>query len=130
MPPTGPLPPAVPPRQVGRTLERDVVIAPGPRDGTYRRRIDSGHPNFFDVPTDHTPGMLLIEAMRQAVMATSRNPRLLPVSADVDFHRFVELDQPAEVIVRATPTGFRCDVRQSGTVNVEGTWTAGGDGDE
>jgi hypothetical protein len=116
------LPPAVPARTVGRTLDRDVVISPGPAAGTYLMRIDPEHPNFFDNPTDHTPGMLLTEAMRQAVVAESGDPYFHPLAVTVRFFRFVELDRPAEVVVRRTPTAFKTDVLQGGTLTTRADW--------
>jgi 2-oxo-3-(phosphooxy)propyl 3-oxoalkanoate synthase len=114
--------PAVTPATVGRVLERDVVIAPGERPGSYRLRIDPGHANFFDNPTDHTPGMLLTEAMRQAVVAESGDPSFAPMALTARFHRFVELDHPGDVSVRRTHQGFHTEVRQSGRLAAQADW--------
>jgi len=117
-----PLPPSIAPRDAGRDQERDVVISPGDGAGTYRLRVDPEHPNFFDNPTDHTPGMLLIEAMRQAVVAHSADPYLIPVSMSAWLHRFVELDHPAEVTVRRDDTGFVTEISQSGKRTTQARW--------
>jgi hypothetical protein len=114
--------PSVPPPTVGRVLERDVVIAPGERPGAYRLRIDPGHANFFDNPTDHTPGMLLTEAMRQAVVVESGDPYFAPMTLAVRFYRFVELDLPGEVLVRRTHQGFQTEIRQSGKLAARADW--------
>jgi 2-oxo-3-(phosphooxy)propyl 3-oxoalkanoate synthase len=124
--------PAVDPRTVGRTLDRDVVISAGPPDapsGTYLMRIDPEHPNFFDNPTDHTPGMLLTEAMRQAVVAESGDPYYLPLAVSVRFFRFVELDQPSLVVVRRTATSFQTEVLQTGAVTTRAEWSLAGTAD-
>ncbi|MEV0609392.1 ScbA/BarX family gamma-butyrolactone biosynthesis protein [Polymorphospora rubra] len=134
--------PAVAPHDVGRTLERDVVLSPGGTapDGTapdntfpggrppttFRLRIDPGHANFFDNPTDHTPGMLLTEAMRQAVVAESGDPYLAPPSMTARFFRFVELDHPADVLVRRVPGGFQTEVHQFGRRAARAQWPTDG----
>ncbi|KOG27888.1 ScbA/BarX family gamma-butyrolactone biosynthesis protein [Streptomyces resistomycificus] len=87
-----PLPPALPAAVVGRALTEDVVLAPGDRPDRWRLRVDTAHPVFFDHPLDHVPGMLLLEAARQAVAARTPGARL-PVSFRIAFHRYAELDQ-------------------------------------
>jgi 2-oxo-3-(phosphooxy)propyl 3-oxoalkanoate synthase len=119
--PDGPPGPGVPPPAAGRASDRDVVIAPGDTAGSYRLRIDARHPNFFDNPTDHTPGMLLVEAMRQAVVAESGGDAL-PLGMAVRFHRFVEYDHPGEVVVRRTATGFHTTVRQFDKLAARADW--------
>jgi hypothetical protein len=114
--------PAVEPRTVGRESERDVVVSPGAAPGSYRMRIDTEHPNFFDNPTDHTPGMLLTEMMRQAVIAESGDPYLVPVSADIRFQRFVELDAPGEVLVRRQGDEYRSEILQFGKRTTHAVW--------
>lgn len=121
--------PCVPPASVGRALARDVVIAPGSRAGAYQLRVDPSHANFFDNPTDHTPGMLLTEAMRQAVVAESGDPYFAPMTLVARFHRFVELDQPGEVLVRRTHQGFHTEVRQGGKLAARADWPLTGNAD-
>jgi hypothetical protein len=106
-----PLPPALPPAAVGRVLPADVVLAPAERPDRWQLRIDTAHPVFFDHPLDHAPGMLLLEAVRQAVRARSGGARA-PVSFRIAFHRYAELDQPAWI--EATD-GSGTDVRVVGT---------------
>ena len=114
-----PLPPALAPRTAGRTAERDVVLAPAVRPGRWPLRLDTGHRTLFGRPNDHVPGILLLEAARQAATATV--PGFLPVSLRSDFLRYVELDRPCwieattasagEVLVRAVQGGgtvFTC----------------------
>lgn len=66
-----PLLPAVAPAEVGRIDERDVVLSPGPRRNVWRLRLDTGHPTLFARPNDHVPGILLLEAARQAAVAVT-----------------------------------------------------------
>jgi hypothetical protein len=124
----GPLPPAVDPRRVGRVLERDVVVSPSEDPGCYLLRVDPQHPNFFDNPTDHTPGMLLTEAMRQAVIAESGNPYFASLAFDIRFLRFVEIDRPATVHVRRVSGTYSTEIRQGGRVAARGEWLDGAAG--
>ncbi|WP_105968770.1 ScbA/BarX family gamma-butyrolactone biosynthesis protein [Streptomyces geranii] len=91
-----PVPPGLPAADVGRDSAADVVLAVpqrGHRD--WQLRVDTGHAVFFDHPLDHIPGMLLLEAARQAALArTGPDGGLIPVSFDTTFHQFAELDQP------------------------------------
>ncbi|MFE1350078.1 ScbA/BarX family gamma-butyrolactone biosynthesis protein [Streptomyces sp. NPDC058757] len=100
-----PLLPALPPHTVGRDREKDVVLAPGDTPDRWRLRVDTTHPTLFRRANDHVPGMLLLEAARQAAVAATGDPALLPVGLDARFHRYAELDEPcwfeAEVL-----TGF------------------------
>ncbi|MEV2210225.1 ScbA/BarX family gamma-butyrolactone biosynthesis protein [Streptomyces sp. NPDC050997] len=89
-----PLPPPLPPATVGRALPADVVLAPAGRPGLWQLRVDTAHPVFFDHPLDHVPGMLLLEAARQAVRAHTGGARS-PVSFKITFDRYGELDEPA-----------------------------------
>ncbi|MGW4055709.1 ScbA/BarX family gamma-butyrolactone biosynthesis protein [Streptomyces sp. NPDC004779] len=89
-----PLLPAVPPHVVGREREKDVVLAPGDAPGRWRLRVDTTHPTLFRRANDHVPGMLLLEAARQAAVAAAGGDPLPPVTLDARFHRYVELDEP------------------------------------
>ncbi|MFI8930497.1 ScbA/BarX family gamma-butyrolactone biosynthesis protein [Streptomyces sp. NPDC053474] len=68
-PPTTP-PPPTHPTHVGRHHPHDVVLSPTPHPHHWTLRNDTTHPTLFDHPVDHTPGMLLLEAARQATHAT------------------------------------------------------------
>lgn len=87
------LPPGLPAAAVGRTLSADVVLAPEARPGRWQLRVDTAHPVFFDHPLDHVPGMLLLEATRQAVRAHSAGRRSA-VSFRTAFLQYAELDRP------------------------------------
>ncbi|MER8087727.1 ScbA/BarX family gamma-butyrolactone biosynthesis protein [Streptomyces sp. NPDC058316] len=102
-----PLLPAVAPGEVGRTDERDVVLAPTSRRNVWQLRLDSTHPTLFARPNDHVPGILLLEAARQAAVAVSPGRYFLPVSVRTDFVRYVELDRPCWVEARPVPAGDR-----------------------
>ncbi|MFB6636648.1 ScbA/BarX family gamma-butyrolactone biosynthesis protein [Streptomyces chartreusis] len=90
-----PAPAGLPPADVDRPLPADVVLAPSDHPDRWRLRVDTAHAVFFDHPLDHVPGMLLLEATRQAVRARTTSDRRTPVSFHAFFHRYTELDQPA-----------------------------------
>lgn len=100
-PVTGVLPAAVTPQSVGRLSERDVVLSAGADGHSWQVRVDRDHPVLFDHPVDHVPGMVLMEAGRQAAKLVHGRADLLPVGCRFAFERYVELDTP--VVVTALP---------------------------
>lgn len=85
----------LPPATVGRTSGFDVVLASSETPQRWQLRVDTSHPILFDHPDDHIPGMVLLEAARQAAVAMSPPGRtLIPASMDSTFHRYVEFDSP------------------------------------
>ncbi|MFE9627036.1 ScbA/BarX family gamma-butyrolactone biosynthesis protein [Streptomyces sp. NPDC006527] len=91
-----PIPVGIAPETVGRVSSRDVVLAAAdphsPR--RWQLRVDTTHPIFFDHPVDHVPGMVLLEAARQAAHASTGLRDALPVGLDSSFARYAELDAP------------------------------------
>ncbi|MFF2330288.1 MULTISPECIES: ScbA/BarX family gamma-butyrolactone biosynthesis protein [unclassified Streptomyces] len=106
-----PLLPALAPAEVGRTDERDVVLAPGPQRNVWQLRLDTGHPTLFGRPNDHVPGILLLEAARQAAVAATPGHDFLPASVKTDFLRYVELDRPCWIEARSVPSADRATTR-------------------
>ncbi|MCK1823093.1 A-factor biosynthesis protein [Streptomyces sp. XM83C] len=104
-----PAPPGLPPEAVGRALPGDVVLAPADREDRWRLRVNTAHPVFFDHPQDHVPGMLLLEAARQAAVARTGGKQF-PVAYHARFHRYAELDEPAWIEI-AGPDGPGIRVR-------------------
>ncbi|MEU2020811.1 ScbA/BarX family gamma-butyrolactone biosynthesis protein [Streptomyces sp. NPDC016469] len=104
--------PPLAPRTAGRAAERDVVLAPPVAPGRWPLRLDTGHPTLFGRPNDHVPGILLLEAARQAANATV--PGFLPVTLRSDFLRYVELDRPCWIEAAATPAGVLVRAEQEG----------------
>jgi len=90
---------------VGRALRADVLLSPAARPGRWRLRVDTAHPVFFDHPLDHIPGMLLLEAARQAVRAHGGDESRVPVSFHAAFHQYAELDRPVWMEVSAEGGG-------------------------
>ncbi|MGW3091129.1 ScbA/BarX family gamma-butyrolactone biosynthesis protein [Streptomyces sp. NPDC001108] len=89
------------PRAVGRVSPHDVVLSPTDRTDHWLLRADTRHPVLFEHPGDHVPGMLLIEAARQATAASLGRASYLPLRITNTFARYVELDTPCTV--QATP---------------------------
>ncbi|WP_433664280.1 AfsA-related hotdog domain-containing protein [Nocardia sp. CA-128927] len=90
------------PDRVGRYHPRNILLANGIATDddsmTFLFTFDPTHPVFFDHPMDHVPGMLMLEAARQACLAAlseyrNTDPRrALIVGCDVDFGNFCEPD--------------------------------------
>lgn len=108
----GQAPRAVAPGLVGRDVESDVLLAASPRADTWLLRVDTGHPVLFDHPIDHVPGMLTMEAARQAALLVTGQPRALPVRGAFAFTSYIELDEPCLVHADAQPA------QEAGTVDV------------
>ncbi|MCX4617745.1 ScbA/BarX family gamma-butyrolactone biosynthesis protein [Streptomyces mirabilis] len=102
--------PPLPPRAVGHCHDRDVLLgwqpdgAQGP-DHSWRLRINRDHPVLFDHHSDHIPGMLLLEALRQAALVGT------PCISDpfrklsATFTSFGELGRPVTVHARKANQG-------------------------
>ena len=98
--------PPLAPDQVGRRLVENVLIgAPSSVDGrtyTLPVRVDQLHPHFFEHPMDHIPGVVHLEAGRQAaLLAASESEGLDPAGAVVArcsarFAEFAELELPLD----------------------------------
>ncbi|MEV0371751.1 ScbA/BarX family gamma-butyrolactone biosynthesis protein [Streptomyces sp. NPDC050636] len=99
-----PLPEAVAPQLVARDRARDVVLSPTGRPDRWQLRVDTSHPVLFDHPVDHAPGMLMIEAARQAAQ-TATPGFALPVTMECSFERYAEMDAPSWVQARTTAHG-------------------------
>lgn len=95
-----PLPLTAPlaPQDVDRLSPTDVVLSPAGAPDHWQLRVDTRHPVLFDHPVDHTPGMLLLEAARQAMVAHLGRP-CLPLGVTAEFMRYSELDAPCLIEV-------------------------------
>lgn len=96
-----PLPGAVAPQLVARERDHDVVLSPTDRADRWQLRVDTSHPVLFDHPVDHTPGMLMVEAARQAAQATTPG-FTVPASMDCSFERYAEFDAASWVQARTS----------------------------
>ena len=118
------LPPAPPlaPGLVGRDRPGDVVLSPTADERVWELRVDQSHPVLFDHVVDHVPGMLLVEAMRQAAWRTGQPGRLELRSFQSDFHRYAEFDRPCLVHCAdgPGPGSVRVTVTQDGALVADG----------
>ncbi|MFE9427059.1 ScbA/BarX family gamma-butyrolactone biosynthesis protein [Kitasatospora sp. NPDC006697] len=115
------------PQNVGRMSPMDVVLSPIGEPNRWQLRVDTRHPVLFDHPTDHVPGMLMVEAARQASHAALGAPAVLPLTVACEFTRFVELDSPcyiqADQLPRSGPEDGVC-VMVTGSQNGEQVFSA------
>ncbi|MEV7084486.1 ScbA/BarX family gamma-butyrolactone biosynthesis protein [Streptomyces sp. NPDC093085] len=93
------------PAGVGVGAAHDVVLglAPGGVPGADGATLlvepaDMRHPYFFDHATDHLPGMIVLEAARQAAALVTRGRLLRPTAGRLKTARFVEYAPPARVL--------------------------------
>ncbi|MGV4982268.1 ScbA/BarX family gamma-butyrolactone biosynthesis protein [Streptomyces sp. NRAIS3] len=151
--PSGPAPSGgrpLPPGDVGRRGPTDVLLSDdGIADG-WLLRIDQENPELFDHPVDHVPGMVLLEAFRQAALAATKpatKPTKPATSAPTErrvsltglraeFARYCELDGPARITARPQPghpvadrTLVHVTVEQAGAEIATGTMELGPDAD-
>ncbi|MFJ8982423.1 ScbA/BarX family gamma-butyrolactone biosynthesis protein [Streptomyces sp. NPDC102282] len=103
----------LPPMAVGHCHDQDVLLGWEP-DGvqgpelSWRLRMYRDHPVLFDHQSDHIPGMLLLEAFRQAALTVAPRvtvpaPRLWSLQKlSASFTSFGELDLPVTLHARAT----------------------------
>jgi hypothetical protein len=99
----------VPAGTVGRAFPKDVVLSATHRPRRWQLRLDTGHPVVEQHRVDHAPGMLLIEAARQATLALVPCDGYLPVTVRSRFDRYAELDSPHWI--EAAPIAYRGDGR-------------------
>lgn len=93
------------PSTVGHESVRNVVLGAGAQPQRWFLHVDQTHPIFFDHPLDHVPGMLLIEASRQALRAASGIPHADFSHFTADFFHLVEFGHHVEVAASLAPAG-------------------------
>lgn len=95
--------PLPPPASRGSEEFKDALLSPTDAPDTWLLRVDTHHPVYFDHPSDHAPGILLLEAAKQAAHSM-RHPRAGTTEAmETVFHRYVELDAPCRVDAQPLP---------------------------
>lgn len=100
---TPPLPAPVAPHRVGRDRFHDVVLAPTNTSHRLQLRADISHPILFDHQVDHAPGMLLIEAVRQAAYGWAFPRRGVLTGLEIRFFRYAELNAPCWIETTEAP---------------------------
>lgn len=126
------VPTAIDPAAVGHSDDRHVLLAE-PKTGStpgigdrWELRVDTAHPTFFDHPVDHIPGMVLLEAARQAALVSTGMPDALLLGLKSNFARYAEFDAPCWIEPQAEPHGTEGGVlvRVRGTQHAETVFTA------
>ncbi|MER6096732.1 ScbA/BarX family gamma-butyrolactone biosynthesis protein [Streptomyces sp. NPDC001728] len=103
----------IPADRTGRTRPEDVLLAPGDRTDAWELVVDTGHPTLFQRPNDHIPGMLFLEAARQAATAAAWPRPFVPAELRIAFHRYAEFDG-GPCLLRAEPGSTAGSVRVTG----------------
>ncbi|MFB7180232.1 ScbA/BarX family gamma-butyrolactone biosynthesis protein [Streptomyces sp. NPDC056257] len=123
-----PLPPPLTPRRVGRDRFHDVVLSPTSSAHRTQLRADINHPILFDHPVDHAPGMLLLEAVRQAAYGSAFPRRGVLTDIEMRFFRYAELNSPCWIettpVTGGTTAAGRHPVRVLARQNGEDVFTA------
>lgn len=105
----------------GRARREDVLLSPTGREGVWELVVDTGHPTLFQRPNDHIPGMLFLEAARQAVSAAVWPRPCLPAALRIGFDRYAEF-HGGPCLLRARPTSTAgTALEPTGTARSEGT---------
>lgn len=107
------------PRSVAVPAARDVLVV---REAGVLRLdpADLRHPFFFDHWSDHVPGLVLLEAARQAAALATEGVHTRPVGCRLRALRFTEFAPPARV--ECVPHGRTCVFR----LRQAGEWTVVG----
>ncbi|MFE9767985.1 ScbA/BarX family gamma-butyrolactone biosynthesis protein [Streptomyces sp. NPDC005808] len=122
------------PQSVGRMSPMDVVLSPTSERDRWQLRVDTRHPVLFEHPVDHVPGMVLIEAARQATASVLGRSSYLPLAIANEFKRYTELDSPCMIeavrLPASTPgeESVLVTARQDSAVVFRSTVTAGSHG--
>ncbi|WP_237291262.1 ScbA/BarX family gamma-butyrolactone biosynthesis protein [Streptomyces sp. Sge12] len=95
----------VPAHTTGRLLPFDVVLAPTDHPGRWQLNPDLDHPILFEHANDHHPGMVLVEAARQAASALHAPATFTPAAIATEFHHYAELDAPCWIDATLTAPG-------------------------
>ncbi|WP_250306166.1 ScbA/BarX family gamma-butyrolactone biosynthesis protein [Streptomyces sp. A 4/2] len=101
--PTGPRPAPAHPASVGRARAADVVLSPTATPGRWLLNPDPLHPILFDHSGDHIPGMVLVEAARQAACGLIAPTGMIAESVTTSFHQYAEFDAPCWIEATVVP---------------------------
>ena len=91
----------VPAAAVAHTSDWNVVVGRPATRHRWPLRVDTTNPILFDHPLDHVPGVLLIEAVRQALRLAFEDPALDFDDFSSQFIALAELDDKHEVVLES-----------------------------
>ncbi|MFJ9246620.1 ScbA/BarX family gamma-butyrolactone biosynthesis protein [Streptomyces sp. NPDC101776] len=98
----------------------DVMLVRDPSGALLVAPADLRHPRFFDHPSDHVPGMVLLEAARQAACLAGASPGRLS-GCHMRALRFTEWNSPVHVECGPAEDGWAFQVTQDGDTTASGT---------
>jgi len=108
------------PTEVSVPSPGDVMLVRDPSGSLLVAPADLRHPRFFDHPTDHVPGMVLLEAARQAACLAGASPGRLN-GCHMQALRFTEWNSPVHVECGPAEDGWAFQVTQGGDTTASGT---------
>ncbi|MFJ5293102.1 MULTISPECIES: ScbA/BarX family gamma-butyrolactone biosynthesis protein [unclassified Streptomyces] len=110
--------PRLAPYRVGRSRAQDVLLCEGGERNEWLLSVDTTLPTLFQHPNDHVPGMVLLEAARQAATATAGPGPYVPSSGSATFRQYAEFGAPfrlrTEIVRKGVCAGDRTGVRVVG----------------
>ncbi|XAS72350.1 ScbA/BarX family gamma-butyrolactone biosynthesis protein [Micrococcaceae bacterium Sec5.1] len=86
---------------VGHASSWNVVLGSDGGGVRWPLRVDLSNPILFDHPLDHVPGVLLIEAVRQALRLATGEPALDFDWFQSTFISVAELDAETEIVIES-----------------------------
>ncbi|WP_329264265.1 hypothetical protein OG223_50285 [Streptomyces sp. NBC_01478] len=108
------------PTEVSVPSPGDVMLVRAPSGALLVAPADLRHPRFFDHPSDHVPGMVLLEAARQAACLAGASPGRLS-GCDMQALRFTEWNSPVHVECEPAEDNWAFQVTQGGDTTASGT---------
>jgi hypothetical protein len=93
--------PPLSPAEVGHGSSWNVVLGESSETRHWPLRVDVSNPILFDHPLDHIPGVLLIEAVRQAVRVALQVPSLDFSAVEAQFVSIAEFSDEGEVVLES-----------------------------
>ncbi|NGN65518.1 hypothetical protein G5C51_16640 [Streptomyces sp. A7024] len=121
--PVSPAPTSIPvsPLAVGRHSDDETLLAPLGDGKRWELRPNPGHPALIDHAVDHVPGLVLMEAARQAAFAGTLQPGYAFTAAALRPYQYVEFDAPCWLEASEIPalTPFAAAAEVTGTQDGE-----------
>jgi len=115
------------PAEVSVPSPGDVMLVRDPSGSLLVAPADLRHPRFFDHPSDHVPGMVLLEAARQAACLAGASPGRLS-GCHLQALRFTEWNSPVHVACAPAEDGWTFQVTQAGETTASGTLSFASEG--
>ncbi|WP_308291952.1 ScbA/BarX family gamma-butyrolactone biosynthesis protein [Pseudarthrobacter cellobiosi] len=104
--------------EVGAVTPFNVVLGKPSLKDCWPVRVDQSHPILFDHPLDHVPGVLLIEAARQAARLAAGCPALDVSRLRARFDKLVEFSDELRATVTTLSDRGNGDVEVVVSMNV------------